>query len=330
MATRKYRTETILSFFTSDVVLVPPDQLHVPERKIPANLKRRLKHCHIYIIGRRAALSFDPGDFSWDGEYARGKLLRKVGGVTNSSDYKFRLGLAAAGEIKVGAYPHRTLIEVGAEGEVVSTWPAAFVMRADLNDRSFVDLEVVYVGMAYGKGDRSALDRLRKHETLQQILAETAATRPDDEVMVLMFKYEGPSLHAGMDGRANVEVDGDDDHEHFMSLIDNPISERQKIGLVEAGLIRYFRPYYNEKFKEKFPVFGQKVLDECYKLDFIGLSLEVNTEELPLRIWSKSQPAGHHHIAHFDLHDSSERRHFFSYLDTDDDDAPRSISGPIF
>ena len=211
-------------------------------------------------------------------------------------------------------------------------WPAWVLSIASaLEDDTLRDMEVIYVGQAYGDGSRTALDRLRSHSTLQRILAESAATRPDDEVILLLFKYEPATLFTHMDGITNDGITGAGDHEHFMSLVDNPLSERQEISLAEAGLIRYFAPHYNEVYKTSFPSEGQKLLDECYRLDFAGLIVEIDTEDVGLRLWSPATPGkGRHHIAKFDLHDPTTRRSFFSLVDTKGRYALMNKSGPTF
>lgn len=100
-----------------------------------------------------------------------------------------------------------------------------------------------------------------------------------------------------------------------MSVVDNPLSEHQQICLAEVGLIRYFQPPYNEIYKETFPASDQKILDDCYKIDFSGLIVEIDTSELQLLLHSSTASAAEHHLAQFDLNDPTVRRSFFTFVD---------------
>ena len=120
-----------------------------------------------------------------------------------------------------------------------------------------------------------------------------------------------------MDGADREAIGGEEDLNRFIDIIDRPITEGQRIGLAEAGLIRYFKPKYNEIFKESFPAADQKVLSECYQLDFSALIVEIDTSELGFSLYSDNAVASHHHMAKFDLIDPSVRRSFFTFVDAE-------------
>lgn len=102
--------------------------------------------------------------------------------------------------------------------------------------------------------------------------------------------------------------------QRFYSIISNPLNEYQQVCLTEAGLIRYFQPRYNKIYKENFPSIKHKILEECYKLDFSGLVVEINTEELNFFLYSDSAQKHFHHIANINLIDHAERYGFFHFI----------------
>jgi hypothetical protein len=71
-------------------------------------------------------------------------------------------------------------------------------------------------------------------------------------------------------------------------------------------------------------------LDRFYDLDFSGLVVEINTDDLVMLIFSEAVPAGMHHIAKFDLHDVRTRRSFFSLSTKDGRYSLLDESGPIW
>lgn len=326
---RKYFTECVVNLHTSTVVLLPPDQLHCAN-KANEETAAAMSECHIYLICRRPSLSYDDG-FKFEKNFGVGKFIRKISGKAEAVDFVARLDPADGGDVKVGPYPHRELIGLTEDGREDRSWPASFTsLWAKVADPSIKEFEVIYVGQAFGDGTRSAIDRLKSHSTLQRILADSASKRPDDEIMLFLFKYEPYMLIASMDGLSGDGEKGQADTDHFNSILENPLTEKQQVALAEAGLIRYFSPIYNEIYKDSFPHDGLKILDECYKLDFAGLTVEINTEDVSAPLWSPSVGKGLHHIANFDLHDLGARRSFFSIVDKDGRYALMNDSGPVF
>lgn len=326
---RKYFTESMVNLHTSIVCALTPENLHIKPNAEQASI---FAQCHIYLICRRPAVAFDPGSFSFEPPLAQGYLTRKINGKESRSSFKAKLGTVPGGSLSVAPYPHRTILEHDTTGnETGIHFPISLICHiSELEDEDIRNFEVVYVGQAFGKGGRSAFERLKNHSTLQRILAESAANRPDDELMLFLFKYEPYQIISMMDGITKDGEKGDQDTEHFISLLKNPLSRKQQIALAEAGLIRYFRPEYNIVYKENFPNENQTILDQCYKLDFSALSVEINTEDVRSRLWSPSVDLGVHHIAKFDLHDIAKRRSFFSFVDLDGRQHLMNEGGPFY
>jgi hypothetical protein len=173
--------------------------------------------------------------------------------------------------------------------------------------------EVLYIGQAYADGKRSAFDRLKSHSTLQKILADVAYNSPDDEVFILTFEYDGYNVFTTMDGKAKGTINDHRDGDRFFSILKNHLTKHQQVCLTEAGLIRYFSPKYNEIYKTNFPSEKHKILSECYQLDFSGLIVEINTDELLFQLFSETVPPKYHHLSQFNLLDEEERLGFFHY-----------------
>jgi hypothetical protein len=164
-----------------------------------------------------------------------------------------------------------------------------------------------------GKGHRGETDAA----TLQKILADVVQKMPDDEVLLLTFEYVPYRVITSMDGMDKKAIRDETDSKRFPSILDTPLTEHQQICLVEAGLIRYFTPPYNEIYKDSFPAADQKILSTCYALDFSALIVEINTEELGMELYSQKVPVAGHHIAKFDLVDPKVRRSFFTFVTRD-------------
>jgi hypothetical protein len=139
-----------------------------------------------------------------------------------------------------------------------------------------LDLEVLYVGQAYGRdGKRTATERLKSHATLQGIYAEAIKNSPDQEVWMILSTFEAYLL-GSFDGRTkDYATSMEEDDEHISNVLRNEISEQQKINFTEAAIIKYFQPEYNKIYKDSFPNPAHSTYAECYDMDLNMVSVEL-------------------------------------------------------
>lgn len=315
---RKNLSEFAVSLYTARWLILSAAQL-TSGGTMREEEKSISDECHIYLICRLPSLRFCPDDFKYSDGKISGNLEYSIKGKKRlvSFNETFPL-LEGATKIKVEDYPHREVRTYNDDGEVVRYLPAnALCIGAGLHLKipELHELEVMYVGQAFGDGTRSAFERLSSHSTLQKILADAQYESPDSEVYVLTFEYCPYRVVTHMDGRSAKDIPVDNDKARFFSILDNPLTDHQQICLAEASLIRYFEPKYNEIYKESFPSKKHKILESCYELDFSGLITEINTDELRFKLFSGRVPAKDHHIAQIDLIEDRERWGFFHLHD---------------
>ncbi|MGY8821359.1 MAG: hypothetical protein ACKVLM_18385 [Pseudomonadales bacterium] len=272
--------------------------------------------CHIYIISTRPNSYFIADSLKHDGKLLSGQIGYKISGVEHRVDFeKFPFEfLDDASEIRCD-YPFHELWACNAAGERIHYFPAthfASMLGAAKYDGVLNRFEVQYVGQAIGQGNRSAQQRLTSHATFQKILALSAYDNPDDEIVVFMFQFDHEQVVSSMDGRAVGAIADDSNEDRLMTAIRNPPAKKQKIAMVEAGLIRYFQPRYNEVFKIKFPSQKHKTLMSCKELDVSALIVELDTSDLGFTLWSPTICADEHHIARYDLVNLENRMSFFN------------------
>lgn len=180
-----------------------------------------------------------------------------------------------------------------------------------LKNNDMSDIEVLYVGQAYGDGKRTSWKRLQNHSTLTNILAQAHNENPDYEIQILMFEYFPYRIITKVDrASSNTNLDYND-LDKFRKINENPLSVHEQICLIEASLIRYFQPKYNKVYKDSFPNGKFKILARCYDLDFSGLIVEINIKDLGFRLYSSTIIACQEHTCMIDLIDPQDRRGFF-------------------
>jgi hypothetical protein len=308
---QKYVGEAALLQATKGVALIKPAEL--PQIAKTPEALAQLEEAHIYFVCQRP----------------RVRLVK--GGTRKSDGIPFTLNITDQGGTLAKEF---LLLDKWLRPEVAVIEPeqngAYMVVTDGLRDISpmmplenllefaadqlpeLANLEVVYVGQAYGEdGSRNAVDRLQSHSTLQQVLADLAHVSWWMEPVLLLFTYDAPQFIMKLDGRGSPEITGDEDLAHYMSIRTEPLSDAQAISIAEASLIRYFQPHYNTHFKGNYPTSELQHLRDAYRLDYNAIITEIDTEDLYVSTFSKTRRAAEHHIAQFDLHDPQERLSFF-------------------
>ncbi len=330
MATRKYISELALSFYSDGLLLLHPKEIkNIEQQSQEAN--ELADDCHIYLIVKRPRISYVPGSIVVDDCKTIGKFTYRKNGVAKEVEFSL-IGEANADSIEISDYPH-TKLSLIKDGVTFFTAPAHLLcMMCDyINDQSIRDLEVVYIGMSYAEGRRSAKDRLQSHSTLQQVLADINNDFPDMEALIIMAQYVSPQTIISFDGRdKSLKLEDDRDVIADLQKQHALISKDLEISLIEAGLIRYFEPPYNDKYKKRFPSPTQKILKNVYEIDFGALTVELNTEKINGRLYSKTRDCGYHHIGSVDLYDTDTRRSFFNLMNFEAGSNAPDHSGPIF
>lgn len=326
---RKHAVELALDFFSRGVLIVHPKDLSGLS-EMEGEIAELARACHIYLIVTRPRLRFVPGSVVVCPDHTSVNFRYLRDGAEHEATLTL-VGSPNADAVEVSSYPHTNLLLVK-NGVPVHVLPAHMLsfVGGRLTDLSVRDLEVVYVGMAYGEGRRAATDRLLSHSTLQQVLADLNGESPDSEALIVMAEYEPPLFVMSIDGRSKTAPQNTDQNVGAAFRQAEEISEELRIALIEAGLIRYFQPRYNEKYKFRYPHPSHKILEEIYSIDFGALTVEIDTEDINARLFSQVQPPGFHLAASVDLHDPQVRQSFFNIMNVPEGPTAADHSGPLF
>jgi hypothetical protein len=176
------------------------------------------------------------------------------------------------------------------------------------------DLEVLYVGQAYGtEGARTSRDRLLSHDTLQAVYAKANEEAPHNEVGMVLLGMENPIQMVRFMPPTGETLDTAEGIRQFEQLIDAAPSFGQRLKTTEAALIRYFRPEFNEKFRDIFPSRSHTSYDECYALDFNSVGFTLDGQTLFGRLWSNQVDPTWLHMKTYFLQSDAERRDMFDF-----------------
>ncbi|WP_332120081.1 hypothetical protein [Escherichia coli] len=312
---RKFIHEFAFGYLNSFTAMLTAQQL-TSDAKINLEQEKQLSKCHIYFICARPSFYFIDNTINHEKNILSGEIGYKIDGKESKFHFEYNWILEDDATDVICNYPFREVISINNEGEEVTYISASFIATLYSSKLGYYsDLssyEVLYIGQAVGKnGSRNAVERLRSHSKLQKILAQTLYNKPDQEIMLFMYAFEHEQVFSSLDGRSGLIDDTDSDDKRFKFALKNHPNKNQAINIIEAALIRYFQPEYNEKFKESKISPKLKALAKCYDLDMSGIIVEINTENLFYSLYSRKIKKNHHHIVKIDIVSHQQRLSFF-------------------
>lgn len=294
---KKFDVEHALNLYADSFSLFPAQAIYDEEALKP--FMSVIQRCHIYLIGKVPKVDFVGARQSDRTLFVSMEMLGKT--------YEVNWPLPDGMDLKEEDGAWHLLDEQGAR--IFVPEDAIFQKLASTYD--CLQFDVQYIGQAYGAdGSRNALDRLRKHETLQKIAVQGV---PEGYRLVLILLEVVPATRVVTMFNPKAE-DKTQGGERIKAGLDKLFGtdEKERVSLFEAAFIRYFKPAFNEKFKDSFPSTNMKVLKDCYDKDFSAVIAEIGFDELPYKLFSGQVEAKDHHIASFNLSTKEERAVFFS------------------
>jgi hypothetical protein len=312
----KYSIESALIAECSYIAIMTIGTLSKPEE-----LAQVPDGCHIYAICTRPRLLLTSAEL----------LREEEGGSTfafsiTTADGKATVQPECPIPVPPGTIPRiensgATIRFLSPTNEIVAQMPTALLLgtmmpepfnkvRPEQIDRMMLDLSVEYIGQAYGRdGSRDALDRLASHETLQKILGELNDQQPYRQAWIVVFKFDEYAV-ANMISPWEGTVSREESITNAVDTLTTKLPGDQLTTLVEGSLIRYFRPPFNERYKDTFPTAEHSSYEHPYKLDINAVGFEFDTSSVGTRLGSDAIVPTWIHMGLFALSDPSVRRVF--------------------
>ena len=272
---RKYMSEFALHTYSSHVAICYPNLLE--------NVDVSNAAYHIYMINKIKRLSF---------------VENSIKVLTTHVEVQIKHGVTKVDKIETIQIPLiKNIVDYEIDGEKFLLIKDGYgggskvdilVIYSAFSD-AYLEGEVLYIGQSDGKtGERDALIRLKSHETLQKVLADVMHEDINYEIAITLWEFT-PQLLTSIDGRNDFLVTKEQELQHFEKVISAPplILDGQIINVTEAALIHYFKPKYNEKFKNNFPDVGHKGYTFYYDYDYNAITVELDTSCVNIQIHSE-------------------------------------------
>lgn len=236
---------------------------------------------NIYLILKNKKITFDESSIIINNNYISGYL-----NIQNKLKYdrvKFNFVMEGInGKFKCD-YPYNTLhLYTESEDSIMIEAMKVYHYGTECQDEERIGLDVMYAGLGIGKKhERIAIDRIDSHKKLQKIYSETQNKNPDSDISVLMMTFDDECYIEAENGdRLNIDEE--------LKKNKNNFCEREimnkKIEYIEAALIYYFKPEYNDVLKHKFRNNKLNIGKEIYDIEFSNIEILIDLREHRLKI----------------------------------------------
>lgn len=190
-------------------------------------------------------------------------------------------------------------------------------IKTDTSNDLPSDLEVLYIGQAFGRTEVKTIDyRISNHEKVQKIALDIIKKGSNEEILVIGLKVLTNDFGTSIAkfGTKNVAPS----YDYLKGLVKSAgirLSEGQEVTVYEASLIKYFKPHLNTEYKETFPSKDFKSYNELFDTDFDYSAMAIDTLPLFLRLYSKElETRKYLHSNHYPLTTKSDKKEFFEYI----------------
>lgn len=172
---------------------------------------------------------------------------------------------------------------------------------------SIANYKVLYIGQS--KKNSNALIRTRDHKQLQIILRDTLEYNRHKEIFLLLASIDKPNNILFTDGQFSIKKDnGIKSIKKFQELAKSNQSP-EIINLMEALLIKHFKPRYNDKLKNT-TIKGTELFIKKYKkyFDINSIAMDIDTSFLPnVQLFSDVQEPSKRHKIRRSIHGIDDR-----------------------
>lgn len=315
METHSQVGETLVIEGLPPPLIVPVFRLYT----LTPEIQERLQTSHIYFIMRRPRLSLDAKSIQYNDTGVFATVRAQVKDRFEEFDtflpfprHELFTGVRPRRVWAADDYPssHIFIERDIPEGGVWELQISDSLMMRDCVRPEFEHFHVDYIGHSLGThGVKGAIARLvgragkrDSHEHLQHVQAQIASLHPDQELFVALFSFDGDekSSRENYESYQLMTLRGPD-ADRFSEALDPQEAHVARIKLAEAALIRYFRPTFNQRYKDTFPSNSHAILQPLRALKIETLIVRAVTFNIGAMFYTEDAKSSFDHRAVYDV-----------------------------
>lgn len=268
------------------------------------NIVRPFEHmfadCNLYLVTRRPRTYVLPNTvrIRRSGRLT-GKFAIDIGGVNRKHRFEFPLRLPDDDKLTWARNLPRDYYQITdrSGSAVFHGDPWGLLLLSTGFAPALAEHEVVYVGHSVGnKHERNSLDRVTRHETIQQIYADHFGQ--DYDIFISMVYIDGSTSMFQLSTTTDFTMSSPHVSELTSRAFRNDRSiYAESVRIAEAALISYFKPEYNTNHKHNFPHKPTKISELLTRYNYTNLTITLDSSDTGITLWSPARnPRYFHHL----------------------------------
>jgi len=259
------------------------------------------KPFHIYCVVKRPKILFNPKRLKITNESILIPFDIYTKSGIKSRDFSMQ-NLSKTVDVNVEFSEHNEFIQISSSSyEYPKIKASCFLddFNKEYPDNNLdLDYELLYVGKSHSKnGEGNATDRIFGHEMIQKIYSDLRKSDPMASVWFMLCDFH---YYSSLNFAPSLKrKPGNFVHNQMKKSLSIKGDEKQK--LVEASLINYFKPEYNDKFKDNFPSEKHKSYSTVYGSKINAMSVEFGTQDIGRSIYTENTKRSNLHIYRYEF-----------------------------
>ncbi|QCE35079.1 hypothetical protein FAI40_06895 [Acetobacteraceae bacterium] len=174
--------------------------------------------------------------------------------------------------------------------------------------------EILYICECFGaNGEGDIFKRLLSDPQLIEIIERAKENWPQGIFSILMLPFSHEPYLLPAEGIADEDLEKDPLIRKKIEKIQRlQVPLRRKNDMLEAALIGYFQPIYNQEYPKKFSSSLGKLLEKFAQANISAILIEFSTEQLEIKFFSSTQTAEKQVLLPFDISSKLKRNAFIS------------------
>ena len=235
---------------------------------------------YLYCIVSRNRISIETQSASFDDKYIYLNFDIHNSGQTIKEKIYFDHNYKDLVELRIESeFPFNNFLVKDELGSTLIGGKASYFLENELvypqvKHKEFLNYEILYIGQSVLEGKPApALDRILKHETMQKILEDYLGKHHDKEIFTVLFSYKKTNVIDIPENISNEERELFS--KKFIPYWYSPTKKQieHTVNTIEASLINYFKPKYNDKFIKNPPSKYHTSFNELHSMNLKKVSI---------------------------------------------------------
>jgi hypothetical protein len=319
---QKFLFELSLELATKEIAVLRQSDSEDGVNNLEDDLKKMIGNSNLYFICKKPRLNFVPGTLFFDKNtlhfefelFSKNKTVKKERVVLNYAESPnnpigFELHKTSKSKIII-YYPNNSSRTVPIEYIFYMFRNMPYRDFSQFANHDITNYEILYIGQSVGNKEKSNsfIRTNRGHNKLQKILSYTLEHEPHYEIFLVFATIQPPfSIASSLCEFYDPKYTKDNSLQDLKALAKSH-EVKKVVNLMEACLIKYFQPKYNDRLKSDKILGTESFIKEYTKdHDINSILTVIDTTNLSIELFSTTRKATSIHKIYNPIHKETGR-----------------------